>query len=86
MDADEDFELTINRQFYDATMDAQQAIALIQFADRGDISQADVRAALRRSGWVESSKTDDEIDEELDDLDLNITDDDKDDLKIKTED
>lgn len=69
--------IEINRQFYDASMDAQQAMALIQFADRGDISQADVRGALRRSGWVESDKTDEDIDGELDDLGLNLTDDDE---------
>ena len=78
--------LEINRQFYDATMDAQQAMAIIQFADRGDMSQADVRDSLRRSGWISSSKTDEEIDDELDDLNLNLTDDDEKGLKTEATD
>ena len=82
MGADEDSIVEVNRQFYDATMDAQQAVALIQFADRGDISQADVRSALRRSGWVDSAKTDEDIDEELQDLDLNLTDEDENNIAL----
>ena len=84
VEVDQEKELvTINRQFYDANMDAQQAMALIQFADRGDISQTDVRGSLRRAGWVDSDKSDEAIDEELEDLNLELTDDDEKELSIE---
>ena len=67
MGDDVEAELEINRQFYESSLDAQQVMALIQLADRGDISQTDIRAALRKTGFIDSSKTDDEIDSEIED-------------------
>jgi len=52
----------LNREFYDRSLDAQQVMALISLSDRGDISQNDVRDALRRASWI--SKENDEIDDE----------------------
>jgi len=66
MGSDSGFSIEINRQFYDANLDAQQVMALVQLADRGDIAQPDVRSALRRAGWVDAGRTDEEIEEDLD--------------------
>jgi len=59
--------ITINDQFYDISLDAQQVMSLIQLADRGDIGQDDVRDLLRKSGWLNPEKTDDDIDGNKDD-------------------
>jgi hypothetical protein len=60
------FEL--NQEFFPETMNAQDVMAFIQLADRGDIAQTDVRAKLRKAGWIDSDRTDDEIDEEAEDV------------------
>jgi len=64
MGGESGFELEINTHFYDVTLDAQQVMAMIQLADRGDIAKTDVRDNLRKTGWLRSDKTDEEIDEE----------------------
>ncbi len=56
----------LNRHFYDSHLDAQQVMALIQLADRGDISSNDIRDNLRKSGLIDSDKDDEEIDNEND--------------------
>lgn len=58
-----DFKIEINKEFYERTLDAQQAMALIQFADRGDIGQSQVRDMLRRSGWTDA--TDEDLDKSV---------------------
>jgi len=58
----------LNQEFFPETMSAQDVMAFIQLADRGDIAQSDVRAKLRKAGWIDSARTDDEIDEEAEDV------------------
>jgi hypothetical protein len=65
------FEL--NQEFFPETMNAQDVMAFIQLADRGDIAQTDVRSKLRKAGWIDSDRTDDEIDEEAEDVGPQIT-------------
>lgn len=55
---------SLNREFFPETMTAQDVMAFIQLADRGDIAQSDVRDRLRKAGWVSSDRTDAEIDAE----------------------
>ncbi len=64
MGTDEEAELEINRQFYDRSLEPQTIMAIIQLADRGDISQTDVRGALRQAGLIAQDKTDEDIDTE----------------------
>lgn len=56
---------SLNREFFPETMTAQDVMAFIQLADRGDIAQSDVRDRLRKAGWVSSDRTDAEIDGEV---------------------
>ncbi len=58
--------IELNRHFYDSHLDAQQVMALIQLADRGDISSNDIRDNLRKSGLISADKEDEEIDNEND--------------------
>ena len=58
-------EIEINKQFYDATINPQLIVAKIQLMDRGVISVQDVRASLRKSGLIDSDKTDEEIDDQI---------------------
>lgn len=64
MGAEGDNEITINREFYDANLDAQTVIAMIQLADRGDIAKEDVRTRLRKAGWIEEDRDSDTLDAE----------------------
>lgn len=57
--------LKMNRQFYDNSIDPQEVIAQIQLLDRGVIAESDVRDSLRKTGWVEYNRTDEQIDEEV---------------------
>lgn len=60
----DDVTFEINRDFFDRTLTAQDVMALIQLADRGDVAQTDLRDTLRQAGWLKGSRTDDEIDAE----------------------
>ena len=73
MGGDTDAELEINKEFYDASLDAPQVMALIQLADRGDISQTEMRSNLRKASWIDAEKTDEELDEETDSINLSLT-------------
>ena len=64
MGAAGDSIIEINKEFYAASLTAQQVMALIQLADRGDVAQGDVRLTLRKSGWLSEDRTDEDIDEE----------------------
>lgn len=61
---DGEVELDINRDYFDSTLSAQDAMMLIQFADRGDIAQSDVRDRLRQTGWLKEGREDEDIDDE----------------------
>lgn len=54
-------EFALNREFFPETMTAQDVMAFIQLADRGDIAQADVQERLRRAGWIRNDRTSEDI-------------------------
>lgn len=62
MGGDGEIEFTLNRQFYDSTIDPQKLIANIQMLDRGVIGMTDFREMLRKAADI--TRTDEEIDEE----------------------
>lgn len=55
----------INRQFYEATVDPQLLIAQMQLNDRGVIGKSDMRDYLRKTAVIDAMRTDEEIDEEV---------------------
>tara|TARA_R110002020_G_C16311277_1_gene773871 strand:- start:3392 stop:4771 length:1380 start_codon:yes stop_codon:yes gene_type:complete len=57
-------EIKLNRQFFDTTLTAQEWMAANVAADRGDISQSDIRRILRKANILDSSRTDADIDNE----------------------
>ena len=60
----EKVEFDINREFFPRNLAAQEIMAIIQLADRGDIAQSDVRDIVRQAGFIPESRTDEAIDEE----------------------
>ena len=72
MGSDGENKITINREFYSASLGAQEAMALIQFADRGDISQEDIRKRLKKSGWLDEDRDSKDIDSENEETGFNL--------------
>jgi len=68
MGATGDNILEVNRQFFDATVNPQLIIANIQLLDRGIVAKSDVRSGLRKSNVIAPDRTDDDIDEELENI------------------
>lgn len=73
----EGIEFELSQQFFDHTYDPQAAAAKIMELDRQLIAKSDYRAWLRKTGQVESDRTDEAIDEEIgsnpdDNNDLNL--------------
>lgn len=66
----DDVKFELNREFFPDTMTAEEVSAYIMLADRADIAQTDVRARLRKAGWVAADRTDDDIDEEAEKADI----------------
>jgi hypothetical protein len=66
MGGSEKIELTINKEFYNAKIDPQMIMALIQAKDRGIIGVTDVRDNLRKADVIDSSRTDADIEAEAD--------------------
>ena len=60
-----DVEIKINRQFFDQSLDPQAVMAGIALGDRGLLADSDIRAKLRKTGWIDPDRTDEEIDEEV---------------------
>lgn len=60
--------LTINREFYDASIDPQMLVAGIQAMDRGVIAKTDLRNLMRKSSLIDAERTDDDIDGEAEDI------------------
>lgn len=56
---------SLNQQFYPDNLDAQAVMAMIQLMDRQVIAVQDVRAKLRGSGLIAQSRTDEDIDGEM---------------------
>ena len=59
-----DTEITINTEFYDASIDPQMVIALIQLNDRGLIAPKDLRDNLRGGGIIKDNRSDEDIEGE----------------------
>jgi len=55
---------SINREFFDSVLTAQEWMAANVSADRGDISQSDLRGMLRRAGILDADRSDKDIDSE----------------------
>lgn len=55
----------LNQQFYPDTIDAQTVMAMIQLMDRQVIGVQDVRGKLRNGGLIAQSRTDEDIDAEV---------------------
>lgn len=60
-----DIDITVNDQFFDTTLDPQMLIAQLQLANNGVISKADIRSFLRKYGAIDETRTDEEIDADL---------------------
>jgi hypothetical protein len=57
-------EIQLNKEFYPETMTAQEAAVMMQLVDRGTISEADMRSKLRKVNWLDSDRTDEDIEED----------------------
>lgn len=65
MGGDGESTVEMNREFYDATLDPQMVIAMIQLSDRGFIAKPDFRQVLRSAGVIAADRTDDDIDDDV---------------------
>ncbi len=63
-----DTEITINTEFYDASIDPQMVIALIQLNDRGLIAPKDLRGNLRSGGLIKDDRSDEDIESEAEEV------------------
>ena len=68
MGGDENVTLNINKEFYDATIDPQMLAQTLVLQDRGLIGKADIRYLLRRGNLLDSERTDEIIDAEIEDI------------------
>jgi len=59
----EEYTLKINTEFYDKSLTAQQIMAFIQLADRGDITQEVIRDNLRKAGLISNEVSNEDLDE-----------------------
>lgn len=55
----------LNQEFFDEAMDAQMILAQVQLWQQGIIAKKDLRTNLRQAGTIESDRTDDDIDEDI---------------------
>ena len=68
-------EFDINKEFYDASIDPQLLMAQIQLMDRGVIGKQDLRLLMRRANLIDSERTDEELDGDVESEDMLFTDD-----------
>lgn len=66
MGGEGDITLEINKEFYDATIDPQMLAQTMVLQERGVISKSDVRYLLRRGNLLDSTRTDEEIEADVD--------------------
>ena len=62
MGGEGDITLDINKEFYDSTIDPQMLAQAMVLQDRGVIGKTDLRYLLRRSNLLDDERTDQEID------------------------
>lgn len=55
----------LNQEFFDDQMDAQMILAQVQLWQQGIIAKADLRTNLRQAGTIESDRTDEDIDDDI---------------------
>ena len=60
----DDATITMNKQFYDATIDPQLLTAQMMASDRGIISKTDIRTNMRKAQLIAADRTDEQIDQE----------------------
>lgn len=71
----EEVEVIMNTEFFDKLPDAQMIAAMMGLEDRTHMAKTDIRSYLRKVGLIESDRTDEDIEEELDtDAGVNIND------------
>lgn len=63
----------LNREFYPRNVSAQDIMAAIQLQDRGIIAKADTRTMLRGTPYLESDRTDDELDAEAEETGIDLS-------------
>lgn len=64
MGGSQEIDITINKEFYDASIDPQMLIAQIQLMDRGVIAITDMRDSMRKANLIDASRTDEIIEDE----------------------
>ena len=62
----------LNREFCPRNVSAQDIMAAIQLQDRGIIAKADTRTMLRGTPYLESDRTDEQLDEEAQDVGFDL--------------
>lgn len=62
--------LAINKEFYDSTIDPQMLAQAMVLQDRGVIGKTDLRYLLRRSNLLDDERTDQEIDNDAEVVEL----------------
>lgn len=60
-----DYRYQINRDFFDSKLTAQEITAQALLLDRQVISISDLRGNLRKTGYIESNRTDEDIDKDV---------------------
>ena len=65
MGSTEEAMIEINKEFYDKSLDPQLVMALIQLTDLQVMAKTDLRGTVRRAGWIDASRTDEDIDAEI---------------------
>lgn len=58
----------LNDQFFDSSIDPQIIMAQLQLFNNGIIAKEDVRSSLRKTGLINPDRTDEDIDEDVDNL------------------
>jgi hypothetical protein len=57
--------VTMNKEFYDKSLDPSEIMASIQLLDRGIIAKPDMRDKLRESGYLDDQRDDQAIDDDI---------------------
>jgi len=62
---EDDIEFNLNREYYDTAVNPQMIASEMLLLDRGIIAVPDVRSNLRKVGYLEADRTDEDIDGEI---------------------
>jgi len=62
----EEIDITVNTEFFDSPLDPNLVMAQLQLYNNGIIAKSDIRDELRRHGALDESRTDEDIDAEVD--------------------